>query len=204
MNQLCLQRNDWGFGRALLGCAHRTDSEPLMSWKTLSSKVIYDNPWMTVLEDRVINPSGGQNDYGHIRFKTRAVAIVPIDDADNTWLVGQDRYTLGEYSWEVPMGGAPKDEDPMDAAKRELREETGLDAENWTELMRLHTSNSITDEEARVYVATGLHQGETDFEETENIEIRKLPLSEAIAMARSGAITDAISVAALLCLSHDR
>lgn len=175
-----------------------------MSWKTLSSKVIYDNPWMTVLEDRVINPSGGENDYGHIRFKTTAVAIVPIDDADNTWLVGQDRYTLGEYSWELPMGGAPKNEDPLDAAKRELKEETGLSAENWTELMRLHTSNSITDEAGLVYVATGLQQGEADFEETENIEIRKLPLSEAIAMARSGAITDAISVAALLCLSHDR
>ena len=97
-----------------------------MRWKKLSSKVIYDNPWMTVVEDRVINPSGGQNDYGHIRFKTRAVAIIPIDDAGNTWLVGQDRYTLGEYSWEVPMGGAPKGEDALAAAKRELKEETGL------------------------------------------------------------------------------
>ena len=169
-----------------------------MSWKKLSSKVIYDNPWMTVVEDRVINPSGGQNDYGHIRFKTRAVAIIPIDDAGNTWLVGQDRYTLGEYSWEVPMGGAPKGEDALAAAKRELKEETGLEAEHWTEILRLHTSNSITDEEGFAYVAKGLQQGETAFEETENIEVRKLPLTEAVAMAQSGEITDAISVAALL------
>jgi len=123
----------------------RKKSEPIMSWKTLRSKVVFDNPWMTVLEDRVVNPSGGQNDYGHVRFKNRAVAIIPIDDANNTWLVGQDRYTLAEYSWELPMGGAPKNEDPLQAAKRELREETGIRAAQWTELMRLHTSNSITE-----------------------------------------------------------
>ena len=120
------------------------------------------------------------------------------DDDGNTWLVGQDRYTLGEWSWELPMGGAPLDEDPLDAAKRELREETGLTATDWSELMRLHTSNSITDEVGVVFVARKLTQGATEFEETEDLEIRKLPLAEAIAMARSGEITDAISVAALL------
>ena len=172
-----------------------------MSWKKLSSKIVYDNPWMTVVEDRVINPSGGQNDYGHIRFKTCAVAIIPIDDEGNTWLVGQDRYTLGAYSWELPMGGAPKGEDALAAAKRELKEETGLRAQRWTEVMRLHTSNSITDEEGLVFIAKELQQGETEFEETENIEVRKLPLTEAVAMAQSGEITDAISVAALLWIS---
>jgi 8-oxo-dGTP pyrophosphatase MutT (NUDIX family) len=174
-----------------------------MSWKTLRSKVVFDNPWMTVLEDRVVNPSGGQNDYGHVRFKNRAVAIIPIDDANNTWLVGQDRYTLGQYSWELPMGGAPKNEDPLQAAKRELREETGIRAAQWTELMRLHISNSITDEEGLVFVAKELRHGETDFEETEKLEIRRLPLTEAIAMAVNGEITDAISVAALLRISRD-
>ena len=174
-----------------------------MSWKTLRSKVVFDNPWMTVLEDRVVNPSGGQNDYGHVRFKNRAVAIIPIDDANNTWLVGQDRYTLTEYSWELPMGGAPKNEDPLQAAKRELREETGIRAAQWTELMRLHISNSITDEEGLVFVAKELRHGETEFEETEKLEIRRLPLTEAIAMAVNGEITDAISVAALLRISRD-
>jgi 8-oxo-dGTP pyrophosphatase MutT (NUDIX family) len=174
-----------------------------MSWKTLRSKVVFDNPWMTVLEDRVVSPSGGQNDYGHVRFKNRAVAIIPIDDANNTWLVGQDRYTLAEYSWELPMGGAPKSEDPLQAAKRELREETGIRAAQWTELMRLHISNSITDEEGLVFVAKELRHGETEFEETEKLEIRRLPLTEAIAMAVNGEITDAISVAALLRISQD-
>ena len=174
-----------------------------MIWKTRSSKVIFDNPWMTVLEDRVVNPSGGENDYGHVRFKNRAVAIIPIDDSNNTWLVGQDRYTLAEYSWELPMGGAPKNEDPLEAAKRELREETGIRAARWTELMRLHTSNSITDEEGLVFVAKELSHGETEFEETEKLEIRRLPLTEAIAMAVNGKITDAISVAALLRISRD-
>jgi len=174
-----------------------------MSWKTLSSTVVFDNPWMTVLEDRVVNPSGGQNDYGYVRFKNRAVAIIPIDDENNTWLVGQDRYTLAEYSWELPMGGAPKNEDPLEAAKRELREETGIRAARWTELMRLHTSNSITDEEGLVFVAKELRHGETEFEETEKLEIRRLPLTEAIAMAVNGEITDAISVAALLRISRD-
>jgi 8-oxo-dGTP pyrophosphatase MutT (NUDIX family) len=169
-----------------------------MSWKKLSSRLVWENDWMGVYEDDVINPGGGRNLYGHIHFKNRAVAIVPLDDDGNTWLVGQDRYTLGEWSWELPMGGAPLDEDPLDAAKRELREETGLTATDWSELMRLHTSNSITNEVGVVFVARKLTQGRTEFEETEDLEIRKLPLAEAIAMARSGEITDAISVAALL------
>jgi 8-oxo-dGTP pyrophosphatase MutT (NUDIX family) len=169
-----------------------------MSWKKLSSRVIWQNDWMSVLEDEVINPGGGRNLYGWVHFKNRAVAIVPIDDQGNTWLVGQQRYTLGEWSWELPMGGAPAGEDPLDAARRELREETGLTAADWSELMRLHTSNSITDECGIVYVARQLTEGEPDFEETEDLEIRKLPLADAVAMVRRGEITDAISVAALL------
>ena len=126
------------------------------------------------------------------------MAIVPLDEMNNTWLVGQDRYTLGEYSWELPMGGAPKDEDLLQAALRELREETGLRAERCRELMRLHTSNSITDELAVVFVAEGLCLGETDFDETEDLAVKRLPIREAVDMASDGRITDAISVAALL------
>jgi 8-oxo-dGTP pyrophosphatase MutT (NUDIX family) len=153
---------------------------------------------MRVLEDRVINPGGGENQYGYVHFKNRAIAIVPLDDDGNTWLVGQERYTLGEYSWELPMGGAPLDEEPLDAAVRELKEETGLSANRWSELMRLHTSNSITDELGIVYVAEELTEGETAFEETEDLQIRRLPFSEAVRLVNDGEITDAISVAALL------
>ena len=169
-----------------------------MSWKKLSSQTMYDNPWMTVYEDEVINPGGGRNDYGWVHFKNRAIAIVPIDEAGNTWLVGQQRFTLDTYSWELPMGGGPLDESPLAAAKRELKEETGLTAERWTELMFLHTSNSITDEEGYVFVAEGLTQGETEFEETEDLAVRKLPLAEAVELVNSGEITDAITIAALL------
>jgi len=169
-----------------------------MSWKKISSRTVYENDWMQVREDDVINPGGGRNLYGNVHFKNVAVAIVALDDANNTWLVGQDRYTLGEYSWELPMGGAPLDERPLVAAKRELQEETGIRATNWEELIRLHTSNSITDELGIAYVATGLSFGETQFEETEDLEIRKLPLDDAVQMVLDAQITDAISAAALL------
>jgi 8-oxo-dGTP pyrophosphatase MutT (NUDIX family) len=172
-----------------------------MSWKKLSSRTIFENDWMRVLEDHVINPGGGENQYGYVHFKNRAIAILPLDAAGDTWLVGQDRYTLGEYSWELPMGGAPFDEAPLDAAKRELREETGLSASRWSEVMRLHTSNSITDELGIVYLAEGLTEGETAFEETEDLRIRKLPLADAVQFVYNGEITDAISVAAILRIS---
>lgn len=169
-----------------------------MSWKRLETRTVFDNPWMRVLEDHVINPGGGENQYGHVHFKNLAIAIVPIDTDGHTWLVGQDRYTLGEYSWEVPMGGSPLSDDRVASAHRELREETGLSAARMTELMKVHTSNSITDEVGYIYLAEELTAGEQDLEQTENITARRLPLEEAIDMVYDGSITDAMSCVALM------
>ena len=169
-----------------------------MAWTKHESRVVFENDWMSVMEDRVTNPGGGENLYGHVHFKNVAVAILPIDEQGNTRLVGQSRYTLGEYSWELPMGGAASQENPLHAARRELQEETGLTADNWSELMRLHPSNSITDELGIVFVARDLAEGTASLEESEDITVKTVSLDEAVQMAMDGRITDALSVAALL------
>ncbi len=171
-------------------------------WKKQSGKLIYDNPWITVEEDMVINPGGGLSQYGKVLFKNFAIGIIPLDEQKNTWLVGQWRYTLGEYSWEIPMGGGPKEESKLESAKRELKEETGLSARKWTELLKMHTSNSVTDEVGYAFLAEDLTEGETDFEETEDLKIWKLPFSEAHQMVLNGKITDSLSMVAILKLGR--
>jgi len=169
-----------------------------LTWKRLKSDVVYDNPWITVFDEKVLNPNGGESQYGRVHFKSKAIAIVPLDNDGNTWLVGQHRYTTGEYTWEVPMGGSDEGEKPVETAKRELKEETGLTAGKMQQIMRLHPSNSITDEEGFVFVATDLELGETNFDADENLQVRKLPILDAIEMVKTNEITDAMSVAALL------
>ena len=167
-------------------------------WKTLKSKSVYENPWISVQHNEVINPGGGKGIYGKVHFKNVAVGIIPIDEENNTWLVGQYRYTLNEYSWEIPEGGSPMNTDPLDSAKRELKEETGIVAQEWKLLSKLHTSNSVTDELGFIYLAKGLHFTESEAEECEDLKIKKLPLSEAIEMAMDGRITDSLSLIGLL------
>jgi 8-oxo-dGTP pyrophosphatase MutT (NUDIX family) len=167
-------------------------------WQVLSSAVQYQNPWISVREDQVLNPKGGRGIYGVVTMKNKALGIVPVDAQGNTWLVGQYRYPLNEYSWEIPMGGGPVGRDVLESAQRELKEETGLLARRWTNIARLHTSNSVTDEEGFVFLAEGLEQGETEPEDTEDLRLWKLPLAEAVAMVMDNRITDAISVAGLL------
>ncbi len=171
-------------------------------WKTLSSRQIYDNAWISVREDQVINPSGNEGIYGVVGFKNWAIGIIPLDDELNTWLVGQHRYSLNEYSWEIPMGGGKRGQDILESAQRELREETGLLAQNWQQILKIHTSNSVTDETGFVFVATLLTQTESQPDETEQLEVQKLPLYQAVEMALDGRITDAISIAGLLKAAH--
>ncbi|MFN8437080.1 MAG: NUDIX hydrolase [Cytophagales bacterium] len=168
------------------------------TWKIKTSEEIYDNNWIQVTEHKVINPSGNDGIYGVVHFKNKAIGIIPIDNEGNTWLVGQWRFALNEYSWEIPMGGGPLNIDILESAQRELKEETGLSAQNWTNIMRIHTSNSVTDEEGFVFLAQELTMGETEFEDTEDLKIQKLPFHQAIEMVMNGQITDGISIAGLL------
>jgi 8-oxo-dGDP phosphatase len=171
-------------------------------WKTLSTQPVYNNDWIKVEEHQVINPGGSNGIYGKVSFKNRAVGIIPVDEEGNTWLVGQHRYTLNEWSWEIPMGGSPLKEDTVKTAQRELEEETGLIATEITKLLHLHPSNSITDEQGYVYLATNLSKGVQQLEDTEkDIQIKKLPFKDAQQMAQNGEITDAISVAGIFYLA---
>lgn len=167
-------------------------------WKTISRKTVYENPWIEVSHREVINPSGGEGIYGMVHFKNLAIGIVPLDDQGNTWLVGQYRYTLDQYSWEIPEGGCPLGTDPLASAKRELLEETGITAEHWEPILDFHLSNSVSDETGMAFLARDLSFGEAQPEETEQLTVKKLQLTEALEMIYRGEITDSLSIMGLL------
>lgn len=169
-------------------------------WTLRSRRQIYDNPWISVTHDEVLTPSGTEGIYGTVHFKNVAVGVIPIAEDGSTWLVGQWRYPLGRYSWEIVEGGGQLDEPAEDSARRELAEETGLRAEHLSEILRVDLSNSVSDESATAFVAWGLTQGAAEPEPTEQLQVRRVPLAQAIAMAETGEIRDALSVAALLRL----
>jgi len=169
-------------------------------WQITSEKEIYSNPWISLTHYDVITPTGTNGIYGKVHFKNRAIGVLPLDENLNTYLVGQYRFTINQYSWEMPEGGGPLNEEPMDAAKRELLEETGLKATEWTELVRLHLSNSVSDEYSICYLARGLEQFEAEPEETEQLIIKKIPFAEVYRMVCDGKITDSMTVAAVLRL----
>lgn len=167
-------------------------------WRIISEREIYNNPWIRVTEFDVINPSGGKGIYGKVHFKNLAIGIIPLDEDLNTYLVGQYRFTLNQYSWEIPEGGGPHDIDVLESAKRELKEETGLVAEEWTKLSNFHLSNSVCDEYGAIFMARKLKQEEAMPEETEQLVVKKVPFEKAYQMVEKGIITDSLAVAAIL------
>lgn len=168
-------------------------------WTTLSSQEKYNNNWINVTEFQVLNPAGKPGIYGKVHFKNKAIGIVALDEAMNTWLVGQYRYTLNEWSWEIPEGGGPLAIDVLESAKRELKEETGMTANKWTLVQRTHLSNSVSDEEGFVFIAEELITGQSNPEDTEaDMKVWKLPFTEALNMVLNGKITDSLSVMGIL------
>jgi ADP-ribose pyrophosphatase len=166
-------------------------------WTTLNSKFVYDNPWISLTEHDVINPSGGKGIYGIVHFKNLAIGIIALDEDMNTYLVKQFRYPLNQYTWEIPEGGGELGVPAIESAQRELLEETGLKAKEWTLIQEMDLSNSVSDEHCILFLAKGLSQHESSPEETEDITVKKLPFEEAYQMVVAGEITDSLTVAAI-------
>lgn len=170
------------------------------NWKILGEKVHYNNPWIKVTEYDVITPGGSNGIYGKVHFKNLAIGILPFDNEGNIYLIGQYRFVIDQYSLELPEGGGPLDTDPLISAKRELKEEAGIEASNWKKIQEMHLSNSVSDELSIVYLAQGLTIGKPAPEETEVLDLVKIPFEEAYQKVLNFEITDSITVAALLRL----
>lgn len=174
-----------------------TESNP---WQIISSTEVYQNPWIQLTEYKVLNPNGNKGIYGKVHFKNTAIGIVAMDTEQHIYLVGQYRFPTNHYSWELPEGGGSMNENPQDAAKRELLEETGLLAESWTELLKMDLSNSVTDEQCIVYLAQNLTQMTPQPEDSEKLAVIKCPFNELLQRVMNNEITDAITIAAILKL----
>ncbi|MES2372624.1 MAG: NUDIX hydrolase [Bacteroidota bacterium] len=167
-------------------------------WIIKGEKQVYENPWIALTEYDVLNPAGNKGIYGKVHFKNTAVGIIVLDENLDTWLVGQYRFPLNIFSWEIPEGGCPVGEDPLEGAKRELLEETGLIARHWQFLFSMHLSNSVSDELAIIYLARELTQQEAQPEETEQLLLKKVAFDEAYRMVEEGIITDSISITTII------
>lgn len=167
-------------------------------WITHSSEKVYESPWISVTKHAVTNPGGHPGTYSVVHFQNLAIGVIVLDEELNTWLVGQWRYPLNKYTWEIPEGGGAVDVDPLDSAKRELLEETGITAGKWTKILEMHLSNSATDEHCILFLAQDLTFGKSQPEEDESLEVIKLPFAEFYQRVESGEITDSLTVAAAL------
>lgn len=167
-------------------------------WTTLKSEIVYESAWIGITKHDVLNPNGNPGTYSVVHFKNIAIGILPLDKDYNTYIVGQYRYPINEYSWEIPEGGGHLDLPPLDSAKRELLEETGISAQKWTKIQDLHLSNSASDEYGVLYIAQELSYGESEPEDDERLEVRKLHFDELYKMVQNGEVTDSLSVTAVL------
>jgi len=166
-------------------------------WLRRSRETAYANPWIEVHHDDVVRPDGSPGVYGVVHFRNLAVGVVAVADDGRILLVGQHRYTLDAYSWEIPEGGAAPDESPEAGARRELAEETGFEADTWRELCRCSLSNSVTDELGVLFVATGLRPGVASPEPSEDLAVRWASLDEILADIDTGSIHDLLTIAAV-------
>jgi 8-oxo-dGDP phosphatase len=167
-------------------------------WRRTASRDVYANDWIRVREDAVVRPDGSPGVYGVVSFRTVALGAVPLHADGTTVLVGQHRYTLGAWSWEIPEGGGDPSRPMQEEMARELAEETGLRGATWTSLGPIHTSNSVTDEVGHLFLVEDLEEGAADPEPTEELRCWRLPLAEAVELAATGVLTDSLTVAGLL------
>jgi ADP-ribose pyrophosphatase len=167
-------------------------------WKTIKSEVKYENPWIKITEHQTIDAAGGDGIYGVVHYKNIAIGIIPLDKDYNTWLVGQYRYPLQKYSWEICEGGGLHTKDILTSAKRELLEELGIKAKSWTKIMDMHLSNSVSDEEGVIYIAKDLSYHEPEPEDCEVLQVKKVHINEVYKMVMNGEITDSLTVAGIL------
>lgn len=163
-------------------------------WKKIKEEIVYDNPWIQVTNAEVITPSGDDGIYGSVHFKNWAIGIIPLDENLNTWIVGQYRYPIQQYSWEIPEGGGPIGIGAQESAKRELSEECGLKAEKWTKIQTFHLSNSVSDEYGEIFLAQDIKEFENHPDPEEELIVKKLPFEEVFQMVLKGEITDSITI----------
>ena len=167
-------------------------------WTVVSRATTYENEWIRVDHHEVLSPAGGPGVYGTVHFKSYALGVVPVDEKGNVILVGQYRFPLDAYSWEIPEGGGRREIPILESVQRELREECGLVANCWTEILGMDLSNSVTDERSVLFLAWDLSETPAQPEDTEQLEVTRIPFWDAVARVKRGEIRDAMSVAALL------
>lgn len=171
-------------------------------WRDAGSSVMFENPWMRLTRHEATAPTGLQADYVVMRPQNMSVGVLPIHEDGTITLVGQQRFALMNWSWEMPEGGAPFNEDPLEGAKRELAEEAGLEAVVWHPALKVEMTNSITDERAMAWLAWGLTPVPIAPDPTEIIRVARVPFGDLLRNVGNGAVRDMFTVATVLRAYH--